>query len=373
MVAHFFWHGLMQYGSSKWASLGLRFAFSVVLGVVALSTQAQVAIKGAGATFPSKVYERWMGRFQQEHPEVSFSYAPTGSGDGVKQIQSRAVQLGGSDSPLSAQQLAEHQLVQIPMLIGGLVPVVNLPGVASNQLTISGVLLAQVMAGQVLFWDDARMARLNPGVRLPHVPITRIVREDKSGSSEVFSRYLAQSHQAFKAQVEPSQKPQWPTVRGTSALMAAKGNDGVSAMLKGTRGGISYVSFDRVGRDGLTALRLRNGSGADVIASEEAFKAAVLASDVYKQGNDLASLLDQPRVDAWPLTATSFVLLDARPRDLKAAEWTARFVYWCFMHGDDLTRGTGFAALPTRVQARLAGRLMQVQGPRGEVPKFAAF
>jgi phosphate transport system substrate-binding protein len=200
-VAHFFWHGLIQYGSSKWANLGLRFSCSLALGVVVLSAQAQVAIKGAGATFPSKVYERWMGRFQQEHPEVSFSHAPTGSGDGVKQIQARAVQLGGSDSPLSAQQLAEHQLVQIPMLIGGLVPVVNLPGVASNQLTLSGSVLAQVMAGQVLFCDDARIGRLNPGVRLPHVSITRLVREDKSGSSEVFSRYLAQSHEAFKAAV----------------------------------------------------------------------------------------------------------------------------------------------------------------------------
>jgi phosphate transport system substrate-binding protein len=363
----------MQYGSSKWVSQGSRVWCVLALALGALGCQAQLVIKGAGATFPSKVYERWMGRFQQEHPEVSLSYEPTGSGDGVRQIQARSVQLGGTDSPLSAQQLAAHQLVQIPMLIGGLVPVVNLPGMASNQLTLSGSVLAQVMAGQVAHWDDARIARLNPGVRLPHLPIIRIVREDKSGSSEVLARYLAQSHEAFKAQVEPSQKPRWPTTPGTSPLMAAKGNDGVSALLKTVRGSVSYVSFDRVGRDGLTALRLRNGSGADVMASEEAFKAAVLASDVYKQGNDLASLLDQPRQDAWPLTATSFVLVDARPRDLKTAEWTARFVYWCFMHGDDLTRGTGFAALPTRVQARLAGRLMQVQGPRGEVPKFTVF
>jgi phosphate transport system substrate-binding protein len=364
----------MQYGSSKWASLlGLRMACSVVLVAVALGAHAQVAIKGAGATFPSKVYERWITRFQQEHPEVALSYAATGSGDGVKQVQARSVQFGGSDSPLSAQQLLEHKLVQIPMLIGGLVPVVNVPGVASNHVTISGSVLAEVMAGQVSHWDDARIAKLNPGVRLPHVPITRIVREDKSGSSEVFTRYLAQSLEAFKAQVEPSQKPSWPAVSGTTILMAAKGNDGVSTLLKATRGGISYVSFDRVGRDGLTALRLRNGSGADVMASEEAFKAAVLASDVYRQGDDNASLLNQPRADAWPLTATSFVLLDARPKDLKGAEWTARFVYWCFMHGDDLTRGTGFAAMPSRVQAKLSGRLMQIQGPRGELPQFTVF
>jgi phosphate transport system substrate-binding protein len=372
-VAHFSWLGLMQYGSSKWASLGLRMACSVVLVTVALGAHAQVAIKGAGATFPSKVYERWITRFQQEHPEVALSYAATGSGDGVKQVQARAVQFGGSDSPLSAQQLLEHKLVQIPMLIGGLVPVVNVPGVASNHVTISGSVLAEVMAGRISHWDDARITKLNPGVRLPHVPITRIVREDKSGSSEVFTRFLAQSQEAFKAQVEPSQKPAWPTSPGTTTLVAAKGNDGVSALLKATKGGISYVSFDRVARDGLTALRLRNGSGADVMASEEAFKAAVLASDVYRMGDDNASLLNQPRIDAWPLTATSFVLLDARPKDLKGAEWAARFVYWCFMHGDDLTRGTGFAAMPSRVQAKLSGRLMQIQGPRGELPQFTVF
>jgi phosphate transport system substrate-binding protein len=328
---------------------------------------ADVQIKASGATFPSRVYERWTQRFAELNPGVAVHYSPTGSGDGVRQIKARSVQFGGTDSPLNAQQLGENRLVQIPMLVGGLVPVVNLPGVASNQLVLNGELLADLMRGEIRRWDDARIAQLNPGLKLPAMPVARIVREEASGSTEVWVRYLALSSKAFAAQVPVSQKPAWP-----GSPWPAKGNDGVSALVRGTVGGITYVSFDRVLKDRLSAVRLISPAGNAVAASEAAFRAAILASDVYRKGDDTASLLAVPRPDAWPLTATSYVLLDAAPADMKQADWVARFVYWCFMHGDELTRGTGFAPLPDRVQARLAGRLMQVHGPGGQVPSLFA-
>lgn len=343
---------------SAWLLVGAAMA--------ALSAQAEVQIKGAGASFPSHVYERWTKRFAEMNPGVTVRYVPTGSGDGVKQIKARSVQLGGTDNPLTPQQLAEHKLVQIPMLVGGLVPVVNVQGIGSNQLVLSGELLADIMQGQIQQWDDPRIVALNPGVRLPAQPITRIVREDASGSTEVWTRYLGMSSARFAAAVPASQKPAWP-----GSTLAAKGNDGVAALLKDTAGGLGYVSYDRVQKDKLSAVKLRTGGGFVVAASEEAFRAAILASDLYKKGDDGAGLLNQSRADAWPLTATSYVLLDAAPKDMNATDWTARFVYWCFMHGDELTRGTGFAPLPERVQARLSGRLMQIKGPTGQVPRFA--
>lgn len=334
--------------------------------MASLSAQAEVQIKGAGASFPSHVYERWTKRFAEMNPGVTVRYVPTGSGDGVKQIKARAVQLGGTDNPLTPQQLAEHKLVQIPMLVGGLVPVINVQGIGANQLVLSGELLADIMQGQIQQWDDPRITALNPGLRLPAQAITRIVREDASGSTEVWTRYLGMSSARFAAAVPASQKPNWP-----GSTLTAKGNDGVSALLKDTAGGLSYVSYDRVQKDRLSAVKLRTTGGFVVAASEEAFRAAILASDLYKKGDDGAGLLSQPRADAWPLTATSYVLLDASPKDMNTTDWAARFVYWCFMHGDELTRGTGFAPLPERVQARLSGRLLQIKGPAGQVPRFA--
>ena len=333
----------------------------------------QVEVRGAGATFPALVYARWAQKFAQANPGVKVTYAPTGSGDGVKQVTARSVQFGGTDVPLSAQKLQDAKLVQIPMLVGGLVPVLNLPGVEGNQLAMDGPLLADIFQGQVTRWDDARIAALNPGVRLPALPIVRLVRQEASGSTETLLRYLGEASARFKAAVPVSGLPAWPAGGpGAQAPRAAKGNDGLVTLLRATPGGIAVVSFDRVLRDHLAAVRLKNAAGKAVVASEAAFRAAILASELHQKGDDTASLLNRPRPDAWPLTATSFVLLDATPKDMVAAEWTARFVHWCFVHGDELTRDTGFAPLPDRVQARLAGRLLQVHGPQGETPNFMA-
>jgi phosphate transport system substrate-binding protein len=326
-----------------------------------------LSIEGTGASFPSHVYERWAQQFNSLNPGLNVRYTATGSGEGVRQIQARAVQFGATDSPLSAAQLAEFKLVQIPMVVGGLVPVVNLPGLGARGLVLDGPLLAALMQGEIRQWNDPRVAALNAGLTLPAMAVQRIVREDASGSSEVFTRYLGLVSPSFAQAVPAAQKPAWP-----GQPWRAKGSDGLVAMLQKTPGGITCVSHDRVAKDRLSAVRLRLPDGNVVSASEDAFRAALLVSDVYRKGDDQASLLAMPRKDAWPITATSFVLLDARPQQAAQAEAVSRFVYWAFMHGDELTRGTGFAPLPSRVQARLAGRLMQVHGPDGQVPRFSA-
>lgn len=357
----------MTESSRVWRRRILSWGAVLGVSVACQAAWGQMVLDGAGATFPSKVYERWAREYERQRPGVSVRYAPTGSSDGVAKARQRAVLWAGTDAPLSAAQRAEHRLVQIPLVVGGLVPVVNLPGVAPNTLVLDGPVLAALMLGEISQWNDVRVAALNPGVKLPSLPVRRVVRSDGSGSSEVFSRYLGLVSAAFASKVPASTQPAWP-----GEPVRAKGNDGVAEMVRTTAGAVSYVSFDRVARDRLTAVKLRTQDDASVAASEAAFRAALLASDMYRKGDDEASLLAQPRRDAWPITATSFVLLDASPRDAAKAQAISRFVYWAFMHGDELTRGTGFAPLPERVQARLAGRLLQIRLPDGKVPDLSA-
>lgn len=342
----------------------LILAFSATL--ILSSSAAAQAVQGQGATFPSKVYDTWARAFEKAGG-ASVAYKATGSGDGIKQITARQVDFGGTDSPLPAAELAKHKLVQIPMLVGGVVPVVNLPGLGAP-LQLDGELLADIFLGRVKVWSDARIAALNPGASLPAWPIKRVVRAEKSGTSDGFSRYLAGVSARFKDEVGASQAPAWP-----GEPLKAEGNDGMVQMLRATPGAVAYVSHDRVLRDRLAAVKLRNAAGRFVLPTEAGFRAAILESDMHRQGDDLATLLNRPGNDAWPITLTSFVLVDARPATAAKVEGALKFLYWCFMHGDDLTRGTGFAPLPVSVQSRLTARFTQVRTVDGQLPAYQSF
>lgn len=252
------------------------------------------------------------------------------------------------------------------MLIGGIVPATNLPGVASNKLTLSGAVLADIMAGHISKWNDPRIGALNAGVNLPAKPIVRIVRADRSGTAEGFTGYLSDVSESFKQEIGPSQLPAW-----VGNVLKAEGNDGVVKLLKNTEGAITYVSYDRILRDELAAVRLVNAAGHAVAASETGFRAAIGSSEMAKGGNDTASLLNQKSSTAWPITMTSFVLLDQTPESSQRAGQVMKFVYWSFMHGDELTNGTGFAPLPTAIQARLTARLAGVKPKDGKNPDYA--
>lgn len=338
------------------------FASSLLLAASAFAQPVQ----GQGATFPSKIYETWAKAFEKAAGSP-VAYKGTGSGDGIKQITTRKVDFGGTDAPLPPAELAKQHLVQIPMLVGGVVPVVNLPGLAAP-VQLDGELLADVFQGRVKTWNDARIAALNPGLSLPALPIKRVVRGEKSGTSEGFSRYLAGASAAFKAEVGIGQMPAWP-----GEPLKAEGNDGMVQTLRSTPGAIAYVSYDRVLRDRLAAVKLRNAAGKFVLPTEAGFRAAILESDMNRQGDDLATLLDRPGNETWPITLTSFVLVDAEPASAAKAGGTLKYLYWCFMHGDDLTRGTGFAPLPVSVQSRLAARFTQVRPKDGVVPTYLVF
>ncbi|MBV8503787.1 MAG: phosphate ABC transporter substrate-binding protein PstS [Paucibacter sp.] len=327
---------------------------------------AHAEITGAGATFPSLVYARWAEAYAKSSGQT-VAYKPTGSGDGVKQISARSVKFGASDSPLSAAELGQRHLVQIPMLVGGVVPVVNLPGVPEGRLQLTGDLLADILAGRIRVWNDVRLIAMNPGITLPALPVHRVVRAEKSGTTEGLTRYLSAVSGAFSSEVGTSQLPSWP-----GEVERAEGNDGMVKAVKATPGALGYVSFDRVQQSRLNAVRLRNAAGHWVAASESGFSAAIAASDLARQGDDLAPLINRDGADSWPITMTSFVLIDAKPAKSDDASPVMRFIYWCFLHGDDLTRGTGFAPLPLRLQSRLAARFSTVRAQDGKVPDYLA-
>ncbi|XHS78901.1 phosphate ABC transporter substrate-binding protein PstS [Burkholderiaceae bacterium UC74_6] len=338
---------------------------SAITLTASLATTAHAEVTGAGATFRSLVYARWAEAYQKTSGGVAVSYKPTGSGDGVKQISARSVGFGGSDSPLSAEELAKRRLVQIPMLVGGVVPVVNLPGVPEGKLRLTGEVLADIEAGRIKTWNDIRLVVLNSGQTLPALPIRRVVRAEKSGTTEGLTRYLSAVSRVFAAEVGVSQLPTWP-----GEVERAEGNDGMVKAIKATPGAIGYASFDRVQQAHLNAVRLRNADGEWVAASEAGFRSAIAASDLARQGDDLAPLIDRPGAESWPITMTSFVLIDARPAKSEAAGPVMRFLYWSFMHGDDLTKGTGFAPLPVKLQSKLAARFSAVRSQDGKVPDY---
>lgn len=327
--------------------------------------QGPATVQGAGATFPSRVYERWMHSFEKSSG-IKMAYRPSGSGDGIQQISNRAVQFAGSDAPLQPGELAQRKLIQMPMLVGGIVPAVNLPGIGNERLRLTGEVLADIMADRIKSWGDARISALNPGVALPATPIRRIVRAEKSGTTNGFTGYLSAVSPAFKAEVGAGLLVKWP-----GDVIAVEGNDGVSKALKTTPGAIAYVSYDRLEADHLAGVKLRNAAGAWVAAGEAGFRDAIAQSELAKRGDDTASLVNTGGAFAWPITMTSFVLIDAQPARGDEASGAMRYLYWCFMHGDDLTRGTGFAPLPVSLQSRLAARLAQVKPQDGKVPLYA--
>lgn len=317
-------------------------------------------VMGAGATFPAEIYRLWSDRYKSVSG-VTVQYQPTGSGDGTRQMGARKVAFGGTDSPLKPADLVQRQLLQLPTVAGAVVPVFNLRSLGDRSLQLTGDVLADLFAGKITRWNDPQIAALNPGLALPDLPVRRIVRADASGTTDAFTRYLSQVNASFRSSIGAGQKPQWP-----GEPLAAEGNGGVVKLLQSTEGGLAYVGYDRVIKERLSAIILKNTAGQWVTASEESVRRAIMASDVHRLGDDSASTINLAAPGSWPITVITFVLVDAEPARAADAQPALRFLYWAFMQGDALVKGTGFVSLPVMLQARLAGRLMAVKPRDGQ-------
>jgi len=328
-----------------------RFVLIAAAVTFASSAFAQKEIRGSGATFPSIIYATWAFGYSKDKG-VAVKYAPTGSGEGIRSMSAREVDFGATDVPLTEQELQKADLIQFPTVAGGIVPVVNLPGASSKSLKLTGAVLADIFSGKIKAWNDAKIAALNEGVQLPALKITRVVREDSSGTTEAFTTYLAASSPNWVGNV--GRKVTW----GGGAV-AVKGSDAVAETVKNTSGAVGYLSFDRVAKFGLSPIALRNKTGKFILVSENSIIAAVRGSGLR---TDLrASLIDVSAPDAWPLVDATYILVDANPKAAADASRTLKFFYWAFLKGDDIVRGTGFAPLPAEVQARVVRLLGNVK------------
>lgn len=340
-----------------------RFVLGSVLVMPLLAgAQQGGAIRGAGATYPADVYAAWGAAYAAEK-KIALQYQPVGSGEGVKRIAARQVDFGASDEPLSSADLQKNNLVQFPTVVGALVPAFNVRGVKSGELRLTGVLLAKIFAGEIKTWNDPQILAANSGLALPRSPIRVVVREDASGSTRAFTRYLASQDASWATRV--GQRVEWP-----SEVTSARGTKGVAEVVKATEGAIGYVSFQEVRRQSLAAPQLQNRDGKFVLPSERAIQSAVNASEMSKAGDETASLIDLRGTESWPITETTYVLLPRRPADVAQAKRVLNFFYWVFAQGDRMAQETGFVPLPTRIQARLLSRLKEVTGPDGRPLEF---
>jgi phosphate transport system substrate-binding protein len=301
-------------------------------------------VTGAGATFPRPVYERW-ARAARDALGFEVNYQSIGSGGGINQITNRTVDFGATDAPLSAARLGERGLLQFPTVLGSIVQIVNLPGVPDNALRLTGEVLADIYLGRITRWTDARIAALNPGLRLPPIPVSPVYRADASGTTFVFTSYLARGSDAWRGGPGAATSVQWPAGQG------ARGNEGVANSVRNTPGTIGYTENAYAAVNRLVTVQLRNRAGAFVKPEMPAFVAAATQADWSAPGF-AADLIDLPGEATWPIVSPTFILLPTNPpaERLAGARMTLRFFDWAFRHGAEAARRLEYIALPSAVQ-----------------------
>ena len=300
------------------------------------------ALQGAGATFPAPLYAQWSAAYNAA-TRVQVNYQAIGSGGGVKQIKEGTVDFGATDKPLTAEELQTAGLIQFPTVLGGVVPVINLPGVAAGQLRLTGELLAEIYQGRIARWNDPRLASANPGLALPNLPISVIHRSDGSGTTFLFSTYLASQSPAWKASPGAGDALQWP------AGIGGKGNDGVAAYVKQTPGSIGYVEYSYARANDMTPAMMRNRDGAFVAPTPASFAVAAAKADWAAAPGFHLLLLDQPGAESWPITGATFILLH-RTRDPAKAVEAVEFFDWGYANGDADAERLGYVPLPGPVK-----------------------
>jgi phosphate transport system substrate-binding protein len=320
---------------TKLAGIVVLGVASAALGVVASAAE----ISGAGATFPYPIYAKWAEAYKQK-TGVGMNYQSIGSGGGIKQIKAGTVTFGASDMPLKPEELKEAGLIQFPMIIGGVVPVVNLSGIKPGQLVLDGPTLASIYMGEITKWNDAKIKSLNPGVTLPDQAIAPVYRSDGSGTNFLFSNYLSQVSPAFQSKIGANTSVQWPVGIG------AKGNEGVANMTAQTGGAIGYVEYAYAKQNKMAYAQFKNRDGKTVAPDAKAFQAAASNADWARADSYYLILTNQPGAQSWPITGASFILMHRAEKDAMAASEALKFFDWAYSNGGKLAEELDYVPLP---------------------------
>ena len=309
---------------------------------VALSSAIAADLSGAGATFPYPIYAKWADSYKKE-TGVGLNYQSIGSGGGIKQIQAKTVTFGATDMPLKVDQLDKDGLVQWPMVMGAIVPVVNLEGVKPGEMVFDGETLANVYVGKITKWDDPAIKKLNPNVKLPSEAITVVRRSDGSGTTFNFTDYLSKVSADWKSKVGSGTAVEWPTGVG------AKGNEGVSGNISQTKNSIGYVEYAYAKQNKLTYTALVNKGGKTVQPTVEAFQAAASNADWTHAPGYYVILTDQPGDKSWPITASTFILMHKDATDKAASQEAIKFFRWAFANGGKMAEELDYISMPDNV------------------------
>jgi phosphate transport system substrate-binding protein len=301
-------------------------------------------ITGAGATFPAPLYAKWAADYYKA-TGVKVNYQSVGSGAGIKQIDAKTVAFGASDMPLKDEELAKKGQLQFPTVIGGVVPVVHIQGIAPGQLRLNGEVLGDIYLGKIARWNDAAIKALNPGLNLPDAAIATVRRADGSGTSFIFTNYLSKVNAEWKAKVGEGTAVNWP------AGVGGKGNEGVAAFVNRLPNSIGYVEYAYVKQNRMTYALMQNAAGQFVAPDDTAFKAAAAGADWAKSFHQI--LTNQPGAQSWPLTGATFILMHKVQDKPGQGAATLKFFEWAYRNGDATAAALDYVPMPAAVKAQV--------------------
>jgi len=328
-----------------------KFLKVAILGAfvsASLNTMA-IDITGAGASFPAPVYSKWAEDYKKI-TKNSVNYASIGSSGGIKQIREKTVDFGATDAPLKGADLDKDGMVQFPAIIGGVVPVVNLPGFAPNELKIDSDILAAVFRGDITNWNAPQIASVNPGKKLPNQAITVVVRSDGSGTTAVFTDYLSKVSKSWSDSVGAGATVKWPA----DSTVGGKGNEGVSANVTRVKGSIGYVEYAYAKLNKMTSLQIKNADGKFVSPGLDAFKAAAAGANWAATPGMGISMTNQPGANSWPIAAASFILMYKNPASKEKSAEALKFFEWAFKEGAKTAAELDYVPLPANVTDYIA-------------------
>ena len=333
----------------------------LVAGVVAAgafsSAFAQQEATGAGASFPAPLYSKWASDYNKA-TGVKINYQSVGSGAGLRQIEAKTVDFGASDAPLKDEDLNKKGLVQFPTVIGGVVPVVNIKGIAPGQIKLSGQVLGDIYLGKISNWSDPAIKALNPGVALPDASIAPVRRADGSGTSFIFTNYLSKVNAEWKSKVGEGTAVNWPTGAG------GKGNEGVAAFVGRLPNSIGYVEYAYVKQNKMTYVQMQNAEGQFVSPDDSAFKAAAAGADWAKSFYQI--LTNQPGKESWPITGATFILMQKSQEKPVQAATSLKFFEWACKTGDKTASDLDYVPMPDSVKETILKSWTAIQDTSGK-------
>jgi phosphate transport system substrate-binding protein len=325
--------------------------FAILLAAATFSAQAST-ITGAGATFPFPIYAKWAEAYKAQ-TGVSLNYQSIGSSGGIRQIRAKTVTFGATDAPVPGAELDRDAMVQFPAIIGGTVPIFNLPGFAKGDLQVTGPVLAEMFMGRISKWNDPKLAALNPGKRLPDTTITVVHRADGSGTTFNWTDYLSTVSKDWLDTVGRGAAVKWPA----PSSIGGKGNEGVAANVTRTVGALGYVEYAYAKKNNIAVMALQNRNGKFVMPGDDTFAAAAAGADWFSVPGMGLSIVNQPGDAAYPVTTASFILMYRNPNDKAASAEALKFFDWAFKNGKQMALDLDYVPLPDSLTRQIRERV----------------